>query len=178
MKALDILGCGLGFGNGPDFSLDRERWAVNKLMFMRYSGEFDRWTRWFDLHSSAHIQRQRPEAYDWYRQQTKPIVRWAHDPNMVTQVYPHVDVQSFFMHEGVPERDFWGSLSWMVALAIYEGFEQMDIYWFPLDQEQHQQQLGSARYWIGQARGRGAIVNIHGDSALKPSGPLYGLETT
>lgn len=162
----------------PDFSQPRERWAVNRLMFMRYSGEFDHWTRWFDLHSTPHIRAQRLEAYDWYGTQTKPIYRWEPDPHMVTALYPREAVQAYFGQDGVPERDFWGSLSWMLALAIYEQFEAIDLWWFPLDQERHQDQLGSARYWIGQARGRGIRVTIHGDSALVPSGPLYGIETT
>ena len=178
MKALDILGGGLGFGTSPDFSQPRERWGINKLMFLRYSGEFAHWTRWFDLHSTAHIQRQRPDAYAWYREQVKPIVRWEPDPQMVTQVYPREAVQQFFAQDGEPERDFWGSFSWMMALAIYEGFDQIDVYWMPLDQEHHQAQLGSARYWIGQARGRGIRVTVHGDSAMKSTSRLYGIETT
>ena len=178
MKGLDILGCGLGFGAGPDFSLQRERWGVNSLMFMRYSGEFDNWTRWFDLHSSAHIQQHRPDAYAWYCTQTKPIYRWEPDPHMVTALYPREAMQMHFAQDGVPERDFWGSLAWMLALAIYEGFEQIDLWWFPLDQERHHAQLGSSRYWLGRARQAGIRVLIHGDSSLKPSGPMYGIETT
>ncbi len=147
-------------------------------MFMRYSGEFNDWTRWFDLHSTAHILRQRPEAYGWYCTQTKPVVRWEPDDRMVTQVYPREAVQMYFAQDGVPDRDFWGSLSWMLSLAIYEGFKQIDLWWFPMDQERHQAQLASARYWLGQARGRGIGVTIHGASTLTASGPMYGIETT
>lgn len=166
-------------GDIPPFDPDAERWGVNKLMFMRYSGEFDDWTRWFDLHSTAHIQRHRPEAYDWYGQQTKPIYRWEDDPHMMTAIYPREAIQMHFAQDGVPERDFWGSLAWMLALAIYEGFEQIELFWYTLDLEgEYRQQVGSALYWIGRAKQAGIRVLIHGDSSLKPTGPMYGIETS
>ncbi len=178
MKCVEFLGCGMSRGDIPPFNPAAERWGLNKLMFMRYGGEFDEWTRWFDLHSSAHIEKRRPEAYRWYAEQTKPIYRWETDSSHVTAVYPREEVQMFFAQDGVPERDFAGSFAWMMALAIMEGFEQIDVFWMPLDTECHQAQLATNRYWIGQARGRGIRVRIHGDSAMTPSGPLYGLETT
>ena len=173
-----MLGCGMSLGDIPPFEPGAERWGLNKLMFMRYGGEFDDWTRWFDLHSTAHIQRQRPDAYAWYCQQTKPIYRWEPDPQMVTAVYPREAVQMHFAADGVPERDFWGSFAWMMALAIYEQFERIDVFWMQADPENYGGQAASGRYWIGRARGAGIRVQVHGDSCLTPTGPLYGVETS
>lgn len=173
-----MLGCGFSIGEVPPLNPQAERWGLNKLMFMRYSGEFDAWTRWFDLHSTAHIQQHRPEAYAWYGRQTKPIYRWDDDPTMTAAVYPREAIQMHFAQDGVPERDFWGSLAWMLALAIYEQFEQIELFWFTQDREHYAQQLPSSRYWIGRARSAGIRVLIHGSSDLAPSGPLYGIETT
>lgn len=178
MKAVEFLGCGMSRGNIPPFNPSAERWGVNKLMFMRYNGEFDDWTRWFDLHSTPHILQHRPEAYAWYQQQTKPVYRWEPDATMCAAVYPLASVQRRFADDGLEERDFGGSFAWMMALAILEGFEAIDVFWMPLDLESHGVQLPSARYWIGQARGRGVRVRIHGDSAMTPSGPLYGKDTS
>ena len=166
----------------PDFDPDPqvERWGTNAVMFRRYGGVFDRWTRWFDLHRTAHILQQRPEAYAWYQQQDgrRPIYRFVDDPAVPgNTVYPQAAVQAFFSDHTHQERDFWGSLSWMLALALYEGFTAIDLFWFVVDQHQYGRQIPSTRYWIGQARGRGVRVTIHGDSELKPSGPLYGVET-
>lgn len=163
----------------PDFdrSPGVERWGTNAVMFRRYSGQFDEWTRWFDLHRTPHILTQRPEAYDWYRQQDgqRPIYQWEVNPEIPgSTAYPREAVQAYF----TGDRDFWGSLSWMIALAIYEGFTAIDLFWFVVDSHAHEKQIPSVRYWIGQARGRGIDVTIHGDSTLKPSGPLYGFETT
>lgn len=168
-------------GTVPEFSEGAERWGTNAVMFRRYSGQFDQWTRWFDLHRTPHIVTQRPEAYGWYRQQdgSRPIYQWEVNPEIPgSRAYPFDAIQSFFGEDGRPERDFWGSLPWMLALAIYEGFEAIDLFWFVVDTHCHEKQIPSVRYWIGQARGRGVRVTIHGDSTLKPSGLLYGYETT
>lgn len=187
-----MLGSGWTRGVVPPLSDDPavEKWGTNKMALLRYGGQFDRWTRWFDLHRTPHILKQRPEAYAWYLAQdgTKPIYQWEVSPEIPgSRAYPAEDVRRFF---GVDERDFWGSISWMLALAIYEGFDQVELFWFPLSHDratnmtdqipvgQYSHQVPSTRYWIGQARGRGMTVLIHGDSELKPTHPLYGLETT
>lgn len=172
-RKVELLGGGISFGVIPPFDPLAERWGLNKLMYARYSGRFTDWTRWFDLHSTEHIQQYRPDAYEWYQQQPadKPIYRWTPDAALPgCCVYPRERVAD------ADERDFAGSLSWMLALAIAERFEQIDLFWFPLNGTDcsHQHQIPSARYWIGRARGAGIRVTIHGDSNLKPSGPLYG----
>ncbi len=160
-------------GDVPAFDPAAERWGLNRLMFTRYAGEFTRWTRWFDLHATEHIQRYRPDAYDWYRQQPadKPVYRWEPDAALPGAcVYPRERVAD------ADERDFACSLSWMLALAISERFDIIDLFWCVCDSNEphYQHQIPSVRYWIGRARGAGIRVTIHGDSALKPTGPLYG----
>lgn len=177
-----MLGAGISMGVVPPFDPDPavERWGTNAVMFRRYGGQFDAWTRWFDLHKPEQIQARRPEAYQWCTEQDgrRPIYGWAIDPNIPGSVaYPRAEVQAFFSSDTHHERDFWGSLSWMFALAISEGFTDIDLFWFVVDTHQYGRQIPSTRYWIGQARGRGVTVTIHGDSELKPSGPLYGVET-
>lgn len=191
-RKVEILGAGWTRGVVPplDTSPGVERWGTNKVMFVRREAEYAGWTRWFDLHRTPHILKQRPEAYEWYTAQdgSRPIYRWEVDPAIPGSVaYPIDRVRAHF---GAWERDFWGSLSWMLALAIVEGFDQIDLFWFPLSHDratnmtdqipvgQYSHQVPSTRYWIGQARGRGIDVTIHGDSELKPTHPLYGVETT
>jgi hypothetical protein len=157
----------------PDFDPQAERWGFNRLMFSRFAGQFDDWHRWFDLHSTEHIQKHRPDAYRWYQQQRKPIYRWEPDSALPSGcVYPRERVSD------ATERNFACSLSWLLALAIAEKFEHIDIFWCPFDgtDNRHVEQVRSASYWIGRARGAGRIVTIHGDSALNPTGPLYGCE--
>ncbi len=164
----------MSFGVIPPFDPEAERWGVNRLMFMRYDGHMD-WDRWFDLHSTDQIQARRQDAYEWYQAQTKPIYRWEIDPAMPASVaYPVAEVWQAF-----PEstQEFRCSLSWMLALAIHEGFEVIELFWHTLTDTEHRPYVPSVLYWIGMARGRGITVTIHGDSALIYDGPRYGLET-
>lgn len=186
-----MLGSGFTRGVVPD--LDRspgvEIWGTNRLMLMRESVQKEPWTRWFDLHRTPWILERRQEAYRWLQQQdgSRPVYQWDVNHEMPgSRAYPRAEVQAYF--DG--DRDFWGSISWMLALAIYEQFTDIELFWFPLMNDratdmtvtipvgQYTHQVPSTRYWIGQARGRGLRVTIHGDSALKPNHPLYGVETT
>lgn len=147
-------------------------------MFTRFAGVCEEWTRWFDLHNADFTPLKHPERWAWYQQQTKPVYRWEIDARLPSSVaYPKAAVQAFFA-DGAEERDFGGSLSWMLALAILEGFETIELFWCPHDDAAHRKQVPSIRYWIGQARGRGMAVRVHGDSAITEFGPLYGCETT
>lgn len=157
----------------PPHDPDAERWGLNDLAFRRFAGAFDDWTRWFDLHPTWWIQEKRPQAYAWYQQQTKPIYRPCVDPALPSGcLYPRERIQT------PDECEFAGSLCWMLALAVDEGFSDIDLFWFPLDGSDpfYKLQVESAKYWIGYARGKGLRVTIHGDSALKPTGPVYGYE--
>lgn len=177
-RKVELLGAGFTWGEVPPLDPSAERWGTNNVMFARYSGVFEDWHRWFDLHPSDHIQRRRPQAYDWYTQQdgSRPIYQWAVNPEIPgSKAFPKDGVLKYFSRDH-EERDFWGSISWMLALAIYEGFTDIDLFWFSLMNDEYTKQIPSTRYWIGQARGRGVRVTIHGDSMLKPQQGLYGCE--
>ncbi len=175
MRKVELLGCGRTQGVVPAFDPQAERWGMNRLMILRYGGQFENWGRWFDLHTTPQIQARRPEAYRWYQAQTKPIYRWEIDPDVPASVaYPVAAVWEAFPESTM---EFRCSLSWMLALAILEGFEEIDLFWHTLYDDEHRRSIPSILYWIGMARGRGIAVTIHGDSALVPDGPRYGLET-
>ena len=179
MRAVQMLGAGFSWGAVPPLDPDAETWGTNNVMWARYAGTVPQWDRWFDLHPSAHIQQRRPLAYDWYTRQdgTRPIYQWEVNPEIPgSVVYPKDRVLGYFSVGGHQERDFWGSISWMLALAIVEGFTKIELFWFALMNDQYTKQVPSTRYWIGQARGRGVRVTIHGDSMLKPQQGLYGCE--
>lgn len=179
MKTVELIGAGMSFGDIPAFDPQAERWGTNNVMFARYGGDFDQWTRWFDLHPASHIQTRRPQAWDWYQQQdgTRPIYLTEASPLIPGAVaFPFARVSQTFSTPQHQERDFWGSISWLIAFAILEGFERIDLFWFVLANDVYTKQVPSTRYWIGQARARGIEVRIHGDSALQPAPQMYGYE--
>jgi hypothetical protein len=156
----------------------QERWGLNSHFNHRFGGKVDDWTRWFDLHPKQHIKTVRPAAYEWYTKQTNPVYLIAHDPNIpAAAVYPLTDVQRTFYTADGPERYFLSSFDYMMALALYEGFERIDIYWFRMMNHHYAWQLPSAMYWLGRARGLGVTVVVHGESNLAPQNKLYGYET-
>lgn len=180
-RKVEILGGGFSKGTVPPLDpAAEERWGFNATMFVRYGGTFDDWTRWFDLHGAEWTHTRHPDRIAWYQRQTKPIYRWTVDPSIPSSVaYPLGAIRGYFADDRLGiERDYHGSLSWMLALAIFEGFTMIDVFWCPLDDAAHRKQVASVRYWMGQARGRGISVVVHGDSAITAYEPLYGLETT
>ena len=172
-KTVQILG--KGRGTSVPFPPEAERWGINDLIYLRYNGEFDDWTRWFDLHHSERILTKRPQAWEWYKQQVKPIYLLEPDLDIPASLaYPKAEILDYF-----GTKRFGSSFDWMMALAIYEKFEQIELCWCRmLQQIEHQKQIPTATYWIGQAEARGIKVKIHGESGLQPNPLLYGFQVT
>ena len=82
-------------------------------------------------------------------------------------------------HEDPDTRDgFWtNSISMMIALAIYEGFEVIEVYGVDMavDSEYHWQRP-SCEYYIGIAKGRGIDVRLPPESDLLKTRFIYGFE--
>lgn len=175
-KTVQFLGKGLTIGWVPSEVLTPgvERWGLNSLIYSRFSGHFDDWTRWFDLHTNEHVLAVRPETYTWYTTQTKPIYRLTIDPIIPSSIaYPLELIQDTFH-----TNRFLDSLDYMFALALLKDFKRIELCWFTMeDRPEHRRGATSANYWIGRAEERGVEVIIHGKSALEPPEKLYGFET-
>jgi hypothetical protein len=69
-----------------------------------------------------------------------------------------------------PRGDYHcNSLDWLIAYALYEGFEVVHLHGFRIEREGAAEQLSAARcaeYWIGFAEGRGMKVVAAEDSAI------------
>lgn len=89
--------------------------------------------------------------------------------------YPLQEVSNFF---GV---DYFGhSIDYMLALAIYQGYDVINTYGLVMSQgSKYTFEKPSTTFWIGMALGRGIEVNIYGDSSLLSTidGTLYGYKT-
>lgn len=175
----------------PELPAGASRWGLNNIRMSKRvtPARFVGWTEWFDLHESAHIQSRQQgkfNAYPWLCQQTKPVYRWAVDPAMPSSVvYPHGPVRALFGGT----RLFCSTLDWMLALAIYQGYDQIDLYGWRMANPLYHHQVGSAQWWIEQATKRGITVTHNSASRLtRPrrwadtpdtgAALMYGLETT
>lgn len=116
------------------------------------------WTRWFNLHSKAHILGRYPEGFKWYQAQdgSKPIyLRDGPDPTIAgSRLFPRDQIQRHFEGLSGLETFFTCSATWLMALAILEGFTKIELYGHA-----EVNKIGMA-YWIGRARQAGIEVLI------------------
>jgi len=185
VKVLHLYGGATSSTPLPEFPAGAEKWGINNL-WCKYNlkERYEGWTRWFDLHPDAHVQGRKHNMYPWLCQQTKPIVRFWPDPNMNTQLYPHEAVRAKFGGT----RFFCSSFDWLMALAIYEGFERVDLYGWRMAQLNYVHQVKSGQFWIRKAVEAGVEIVNHSKSSLfivkhtvvepdMSKWKMYGLET-
>jgi hypothetical protein len=165
-----------------------EHWLCNDPV-MSYSRTWAEaqsvWTRWFNLHSIDHIKCLYFRGYAWWAGQTdstKRIVLQEKDANIpLSEAFPKDDIIRFF-----ETRYFTFTTAWLIALAIYEGFERIELLGFRLDPRnpRYARQRPCFFYWVEEARRWGCEVIIPEDvgweapgNALDYPGELYGYET-
>jgi hypothetical protein len=172
-KTVQILG--KGKGAEMPFPPNAERWGINDLIYLRYNGNFDNWTRWFDLHNLDRIAHKRPTTLEWYKHQSKPIYTIHPIPSIPHHVsYPKELILTTFK-----TQRFSSTFDWAMALAIHEEFEQIELCWCGMKTvSEYTTQVKNLSYWIGRAEERNIQVIVHGDSSLHPPKKLYGFETT
>jgi len=74
-------------------------------------------------------------------------------------------------------RYFTNSISWELALAIHEGFEEIYVFGVDMAQdEEYKEQRPSCEYFIGMARGAGIKVHLPDECDLLKSTWLYPFE--
>ena len=174
-----IVGCADSKDEAPFGNDAFEFWGVNNL-YLTMPGA---WTRWFDLHSFTN------KNGKWLRRadadfRGQPIAEymaglqalnipiytqqaWANMPNAV--VYP---VNAMIEQFG---RYFTNTISYMIALAISEGFDEIHVVGVDMAVDsEYGWQRPSCEYFIGIARGRGINVVIPDSCDLLKSRFLYG----
>lgn len=142
MKAVQIVGG--GYGNIPfPFDDSKEIWLINSVIRARYSFDFYLWTEYYDIHTKAWIIEKRPEMYEWYKKQVKPIYLAEFDEEIADcRVFDFDLYLSYFN-----TNRFAHTLDWLIAKAIHENYEQIELYYCPLDNHDKT----TTAYWIGRA---------------------------
>ncbi len=175
----------------PPIEPDVERWGINNLICIPTGPKrFKGCTRWFDLHSREHIVgRKKSNAWGWYQRLDIPLYMWQHFEDLPSSIpYPHEAVREMFGGTKL----FTSTLDWKIALALFEGFEEIELYAYRMGQPNYKHQVGSGRWWLKQCADRGvkvthlspsALANISREVEFKPPRPesqhlMYGLETT
>lgn len=150
----------------------QEIWSLNQA-HNYFSAEFmPRFSRWFQVHPwEEMVPRQSPENnhLEFLRTCGIPVYLEEENPEVPTSVkYPYMEVSSFM--GGVY---LTSALAFMLALAVYEGFDEIRIYGVDMaTNTEYEDQRPCFEFLLGMARARGTAVWLPpGCPLLK--GPLY-----
>lgn len=190
-KIVRIYGMAPNMGNASPPPAGVEVWCSNdkRGYQQRYPPALQEWTRWFNMHSRRHQQETYLDCYRWYQSlpTDKPIYMQRVNPDIPASVeFPCLEIQEYFKTSSKPQRYFSFTGAWLMALAIYLGFERIEMWGFEIKSTKpaYAWERPCFFYWVDEARRRGIdvwlppelIITDAGDPNTY-TGPLYGYET-
>ena len=158
-----------------------EFWGINRLHAVLAGKP---WHRWFELHSLNDFYRDDREHQIFLQTAGFPVYIRRQDQATAdlwrlptATPYPLETVLAAF-----PNRYFNNTISYLLALAILMGFEEIQLYGVDMAQDtvlqqEYAQQRPSAEWLIGFAQGKGIDVVIPPGSDLLKTSHLYGFES-
>ncbi len=151
--------------NDPSYEI----WGLNQLY--RHIPRAD---RWFDIHTNWNeFVVEGTDFVAWLQSFQGPIYMTEHHDEIPNSV-------RFPLDKIIKEYNldyFQSTPSYMIALAIMEGFTTIDIYGIDLIAGgEYQYQKPNMEYWIGVAHGKGIEVGIPIQSALLKQRYRYGYQ--
>ena len=200
VKTVRILGVARSARELPDDEPGVELWCANgptTSVALRCKKALDYWDRWFNLHSRKYILSTYPSGWHYYQTKAngRPIYLLKAQPDIPTSLeFPRKIIQNFFATVKGPNRYFTCSVCWLIAFAIIEGFERIELWGFELRDTKPGSAFAWERpcvaYWIEQAKQRGvdvryqaAVQKLYEDGKMIPGDPdtydgkLYGYST-
>lgn len=172
-----------------DAPYDDPAWEVWGVGDMGLTGK--RLSRSFEVHDIH-------DGFTRWNQQYTEFLKAPHDfpiyvfdkhPEVPSAVeYPRRHVLNEFAKvlstdEGKPIAYFTNSISWMLALAVHEGVQEIGLWGVDMAQHgvgllsEYAHQRPSCELWVGIAAGRGIKVTIHQNSDLLKTPYQYGHDT-
>lgn len=157
---ISIIGTSIGT---RDFPTKGERWGLAWR-----AGTYD---RLFELHDPSTSRYHKPERFKTLGKDVVCLPRVA--KKYGTTAYPLAQVKKL----SGGRNYFTSSISYMLALAIYEGNKEIEILGVDLvEDSEYAYQRPCMEYWCGIARGRGVNLHIPRQSALLRHSFVYGQE--
>jgi len=186
--------CIVGFAGStrdqfPRGDPDLEIWGMNRLMEVP-GFDTSPFTRWFQIHPRRWWDTEkRKKEVQWMRACGIPLYLHEHYDDIPASVpYPRKLVEQAFnqylpalpdgqyrLDDGEPYHTT--SVTWMIALALLEGFKEIHVYGVDMvTDEEYGYQRPACEFWLGLAAGLGIRTVIPKDSALCTQEWLYGWE--
>lgn len=164
-----------------------EVWTLNEAYNLLNAKKIplNRISRWFEIHDPNSPTKNTPEHIQFLKNCPVPLImqnEYEEFPSSIA--YPRQQVREYFNQNfiiddvGSPYTEYSNSISWMVALAILEGYEEIWITGVDMAQQQeYAWQRSSCSFFIGFAAGKGIKVLIPRTSELCKFPQDYGFET-
>ncbi len=172
-----ILGFVQHFKLAPFDDPSFEIWGLNELYQL-----IPRWDRWFELHPRALYENDRHRVSDHLEKlkaMSCPVYMHRHWDDIPQSVeYPLQQIAAMFPNP-CPEAKpyFTNSITYMILLAVAEGFKVIQIYGVDMSHSsEYSQQRPSCEWAVGIAQGRGIQVYLPSESDLLKTLFLYGYE--
>ncbi len=152
-----------------------EIWSINQL-YIAFPAIAEHTTRWFQIHPRQEYDMAVRDLkhHQWMAEQKNfPIYMQEKEPDIPMAIpFPKDEILTAF-----PRKYFTNSISWEIALAILEGFEEIHVYGIDMSQDQeYSEQRPSVEYFIGWADALGIKVRIPPQSDLCKTVWLYPFE--
>lgn len=165
-------------------------WGLNEAHAFEW---MQSWDRWFQLHPERDFTRDIDDHRAFERGYVKGHYDWLqkkHDKSIyMLYVYPKVPDSIEYPLQAVIDRFFskarkgdekikyfTSTFAYMLALALYEGFERIEIFGFEMaGGDEYVPQKTCAEFWLGIALGMGIEIYLPDKSQLL-WGPLYGYQ--
>ena len=164
---------------------DWEIWALNDLY--KHIPKYD---RWFQLHDFETINQHALEnkgrtnakdQFEAFKKMSCPVYLQEKHPEIpMSETYPLDKILKKFgkMFQDPDEvKYFTNSISYMIALAIYEGAKKIHVYGVDMavGTEFHEQRA-SCEFWLGVAAGMGIEIHVPKEADLLKSRFMYGYD--
>jgi len=174
-KKVCLLGTSNTLKEAPIHDKSFEFWALNDMFAVIPEGIA---TRWFEIHTRNNIEicHTRNAAIDylgWFQKSTIPVYMQEKFDDIPASIkYPLEEITKYF-----GRQYFKSSLDYMMALALYEGFEEIHVYGVNMAVgDEYAYQKPSMEYWIGRAEGMGVKVVLPAGCDLMKGYFRYGYD--
>lgn len=177
VKKVAIVGTAMTHMDAPYSDPSWELWGLND-----HWNNMPRATRWFEAnYDAASVAKvsHKPEItrLDWLKKCPIPVYMEEHYPDVPMSVrYPFDEINDWISEIDPNGRNYFtNSVSFMIALAIYEGFDVIHLYGVDMAVgSEYEKQRPSCEFWLGLAKGRGIKLFIPDQSDLLKCLSVYG----
>lgn len=163
----------------PEFEI----WGLNELYdhIPIEKAKKEKRVRWFEIHKREGNYEGNPFGSRHNEHVQKLAALGEHCPVYMQKHYDDIPNSVVYPLQLLIDQYtgyYTNSISYMLAMAIHEGFKEIHIYGVDMAQDtEYNTQRPSCEFYIGYAMGRGSTVYLPPDSDLCKTSFLYGYES-